>query len=177
MHVRNLSNATLPFGVAQTIIDSGVTGKKIYDPPQPQTIFSPSQNTYLRSLLFVPPADGRQKFYTWQQKRKMWWRKVWLHRNAMDAFILICQSCLIIILVTFSQFSSHPGRFSLSDIKESTNGLGSDINELKVNILAEFEWGPTVIETINLSPITSLGVPEDQLEALKVCCLRGNSLD
>lgn len=66
------------------------------------------------------------------------------------------------------QFSSHPGRFSLSDIQESSSGNGSHTNELKVNILAEFDWGPTVIESIHLSSLNSLGVTEDQLEALKV---------
>lgn len=139
--IKNLCQGILPFGIGQTISDGSLYHKKVNQISPPHAAFDPSDRTCLRTLLFVAPNDGRQKFYTWQQKRKMWWRK----------------------------FSSHPGRISLSDIIE-TKSEGKNVNEndLRVNILAEFDWGPTIVETIHLSPLSSLALSNDQTEALKV---------
>ncbi|KAK3930360.1 DNA polymerase subunit gamma-2, mitochondrial [Frankliniella fusca] len=131
-YVRDLCSGVLPFGIAQTTNNLNFISRSRLYPEQPHEVFKPNHQTYLRSLLFVAPNEGRQTFYTWQQKRKMWWRK----------------------------FSSHPGRFSLSDIKESGN-------DLLVNILAEFDWGSTTIETIHLSPLNFGNMSQEQIEMLK----------
>ncbi|XP_034241987.1 DNA polymerase subunit gamma-2, mitochondrial [Thrips palmi] len=139
--IKSLCQGVLPFGIAQTICDGTLIHKQINDTTPPHAAFNPSHRTCLRSLLFVSPTDGRQKFYTWQQKRKMWWRK----------------------------FSSHPGRFSLSDIIETrSEDKNVDGNDLRVNILAEFDWGPTIVETVHLSSLSSSQLSNEQLEALKV---------
>ncbi|KAE8742691.1 hypothetical protein FOCC_FOCC011723 [Frankliniella occidentalis] len=75
-HIKSLCNGTLPFGIAQTIADDNLMLKNRLQAEQPHQVFKPDHQTFLRSLLFVSPNDGRQAFYTWQQKRKMWWRKV-----------------------------------------------------------------------------------------------------
>lgn len=137
-HIKAMCGGLLPFGMAQTGFQ--LNNVKDVKMRQPHAAFDPARKTFLRSLLFVSPMDGRQSFYSWQQKRKMWWRK----------------------------FSSHPGRFSLSDIKESNNVKSSKGIDLSVDILAEFEWGTTIIETIHLFPLGSLGLFEEQAEALKV---------
>ncbi|XP_026275903.1 DNA polymerase subunit gamma-2, mitochondrial isoform X1 [Frankliniella occidentalis] len=139
-HIKSLCNGTLPFGIAQTIADDNLMLKNRLQAEQPHQVFKPDHQTFLRSLLFVSPNDGRQAFYTWQQKRKMWWRK----------------------------FSSHPGRFSLSDIKESgMNDKINDSSDLMVNILAEFDWGSTTIETIRLLPLNLGDLSDKQIEILK----------
>lgn len=74
--IKRLCQGALPFGIAQTISDGTSNHKQVNEITPPHAAFDPSHRTCLRSLLFVPPNEGRQKFYTWQQKRKMWWRKV-----------------------------------------------------------------------------------------------------
>lgn len=79
--IKSLCQGALPFGIAQTISDGKSNHKKVNETIPPHAAFDPSYRTCLRSLLFVPPNDGRQKFYTWQQKRKIWWRKVITSNN------------------------------------------------------------------------------------------------
>ena len=140
-HINGLCKGQLPFGIAQTVVDNRGTLNIGNDWKQPLAVFNPQSKTHLRSILFVSPNDAIQKFYTWQQKRKMWWRK----------------------------FSSYPGRFSLSDIQENSSAedKSAEVGDLRVNILADFDWGTTVIETIHLYPLSSLGFRADNVEELK----------
>lgn len=140
IHVRSLCNSSLPFGVAQTMSSALTVPESVQEASPSQPVFNPSNRTNLRSLLFVSSEEGRKIFYSWQQKRKIWWRK----------------------------FSTDPARFSLSDITEFSENPGEMTSNLRINILADFEWGPTVIETINLSSLASLGVTSEENEDLKI---------
>ena len=73
---------------------------------------------------------------------------------------------MLYLLHLHLQFASQPGRFSLSDIQEdnSSEGKSGENNNLSVNILANFDWGANVIETIQLSPISSLGLRNDSFK-------------
>lgn len=78
----------------------------------------------------------------------------------------------VFVISILLQFSSQPGRFSLSDIQEGNvvEGKSSEISNLRVNILANFDWGATTVETIHMSPISSLGLCGDHLKVCEETC-------
>lgn len=66
--VKNFSNSELPFGLANTRVQS------VYNSGDSE-LFKPQEFQVLKYYAFIGPHEAEQFFYRYQQQRKRWWRK------------------------------------------------------------------------------------------------------